>query len=60
MHTDSRAREHVLYALGEFAADYDTDAILSDLYDVADSWDVLTIDPDTFWTIVRNHDHPFG
>lgn len=37
------------------AAEFDLEAIASDLYDVAGSYDVDTVDAETFWSIIERH-----
>lgn len=42
-------------AVQDAAAEYDLDAIASDLYDAAGSWDFDIVPADTFWSTVATH-----
>lgn len=45
----------VLPSLGEYAADYDVEAIARDIYEWQDGQIVITAEGDDFWEIAERH-----
>lgn len=58
MFTNATAAEFVITAIenGEGTREeFNVEAIVSDLYDIAGSWNVQDVDADEFWTVVERH-----
>lgn len=58
MFTNATAAEFVITAIenGEGTREeFNVEAIVSDLYDIAGSWNVEDVDADEFWTVVERH-----
>lgn len=57
--TDRDARNYVIMAIENGAAtadEYDIDAIVTELRQIADGWNFDSIDHDTFWAVVAKHE----
>lgn len=50
----NQTRDQILDYLGDFAPDYDVDAITHDVREISD--DIDDIDPDDFVDLVASHD----
>lgn len=54
--TADDVRSMVVEALGDFAADYDTEGITAEVYEWVDGKIVITAEGDKFWEVVGRHD----
>ena len=59
MHTDKTAREFVTSAIeasGAAKADeYNLDALMDALYEIAGSWDMTSVETELFWETIKEH-----
>lgn len=62
--TRTDAERYVTTALGDWAGEYDLEAILADLREQLGGWDFTVLDDEDnevdFWAVVRSHERPIS